>query len=66
MTTPERPTLDDVMETEGSAPRERGEHAGGYARPDDDVLQPRTERGGKMVGSEGADPAGAEEHSATD
>jgi len=65
MTTPDRPSLDDVMETEESAPRDRSEHAKGYDRPDDDELQHRTEQERQMVGSDDADPAGAEEHDAT-
>jgi hypothetical protein len=66
MTTPDRPTLDDVMDTEESAPRDRAEHAKGYDRPNDDMLQHRTEQERQAVGSDDADPAGAEEHSATD
>ena len=66
MTTPDRPTLDDVMDTEESAPRDRSEHAKGYDRPSDDMLQHRTEQERQAVGSDDADPAGAEPHSATD
>jgi hypothetical protein len=66
MTTPDRPTLDDVMDTEESAPHDRSEHAKGYDRPDDDLLQHRTEQERQAVGSDDADPAGAEPHSATD
>ena len=66
MTTPDRPTLDDVMDTEESAPHDRSQHAKGYDRPDDDMLQHRTEQERQAVGSDDADPAGAEEHSATD
>ena len=66
MTTPDRPTLDDVMDTEESAPRDRSEHGKGYDRPDDDMLQHRTEQERQAVGSDDADPAGAEPHSATD
>ena len=62
----DRPTLDDVMDTEESAPRDRHEHAGGYARPNDEALEHRTEQERQAVGSEDASPAGAEEHSATD
>jgi len=65
MTTPDRPSLDDVMKTEESAPRDRSEHAKGYDRPDDDELQHRTEQERQMVGSDDADPTGAEEHDAT-
>jgi hypothetical protein len=63
---PERPNLDDVMDTEESAPRDRSQHAGGYDRPSDDALQHRAEQERQMVGSDDADPAGAEEHHATD
>jgi hypothetical protein len=66
MTTPDRPTLDDVMDTEESAPHDRSQHAKGYDRPDDEQLQHRTEQERQMVGSDDADPAGAEEHSATE
>ncbi|MGY1603676.1 hypothetical protein [Geodermatophilus sp. SYSU D00815] len=66
MTTPDRPTLDDVMETTESAPRDREQHAKGYDRPDDDVLQHRTEQERQLVGSDDADPAGAEDHSAAE
>jgi hypothetical protein len=66
MTTSDRPSLDDVMETEESAPHDRSEHAKGYDRPDDDELQHRTEQERQMVGSDDADPAGADEHDATD
>jgi hypothetical protein len=66
MTTPDRPTLDDVMDTEESAPHDRSEHAKGYDRPDDDALQHRTEQERQAVGSNDADPAGAERHSATE
>ena len=66
MTTPDQPNLDDVMETEESAPHDRSQHAKGYDRPDDDMLQHRTEQERQAVGSDDADPAGAEPHSATD
>jgi hypothetical protein len=66
MTTPDEPTLGDVMETEESAPRDRSQHAGGYDRPNDDALQHRTEQERQAVGSDDADPAGPDEHSATD
>jgi hypothetical protein len=66
MTTPDRPTLDDVMDTEESAPHDRSEHAKGYDRPDDDALQHRTEQERQAVGSDDADRAGAERHSATE
>ena len=63
---PDRPNLDDVLDTSESAPRDRQEHAGGYARPSDDALQHRTEQERQMVDSDDADPAGADPHSATD
>jgi hypothetical protein len=66
MSTPDRPTLDDVMDTEESAPHDRSQHAKGYDRPDDEMLQHRTEQERQAVGSDDADPAGAEEHSATE
>jgi hypothetical protein len=62
----DEPTLDDVMETEESAPHDRHQHAKGYDRPDDDALQHRTEQERQAVGSDDADPAGDEFHSATD
>ncbi|MGY1709557.1 hypothetical protein ACI8AC_08610 [Geodermatophilus sp. SYSU D00758] len=66
MSEPDRPTLDDVMDTTESAPRDRQQHAGGYDRPSDDALQHRTEQERQAVGSDDADPAGADEHQATD
>lgn len=66
MTTPERPTLDDVMETEESAPADHSQHAKGYDRPNDETLEHRTEQERQMVGSDDANPAGAEDHSATE
>jgi hypothetical protein len=63
---PDRPNLDDVMATTESAPRDRQEHAKGYARPNDDELQHRTEHERQMVDADDADPAGADTHSATD
>lgn len=66
MTTPERPTLDDVMETEESAPADHSQHAKGYDRPNDEALEHRTEQERQMVGSDDANPAGAEDHSATE
>ena len=65
-TSDDTPNLDDVMDTEESAPRDRSQHAKGYDRPDDDMLQHRTEQERQLVGSDDADPAGAEEHAATD
>ena len=66
MSTPDRPTLDDVMEPQESAPRDHSQHAKGYDRPDDDVLEHRTEQERQLVGSDDADPAGAEEHAAAE
>jgi hypothetical protein len=63
---PDRPNLDDVMETTESAPRDRRGHAGGYARPNDEELQHRTEHERQLVDADDADPAGADIHSATD
>lgn len=67
MTTPhDRPTLDDVMDTEESAPHDRDAHAKADPRPNDDALQHRTEQERQAVDADDADPAGAELHSATD
>ncbi|SDO54431.1 hypothetical protein [Geodermatophilus sp. DSM 45219] len=66
MSEPDRPTLDDVMTPTESAPRDRQEHAGGYARPNDEELQHRTEHERQLVDADDADPAGADVHSATD
>lgn len=66
MSTPDRPTLDDVMEPTESAPPDHSEHAKGYDRPNDDALQHRTEQERQLVDSADADAAGAEEHSATE
>ena len=60
------PTLDDVMDTEESAPRDRQAHGKADPRPDDDALQHRTEQERQAVGSDDADPTGGEEHAATD
>ncbi len=67
MTDPEnRPSLDDVMDTEESAPRDRQEHGGIPAHLNDDALQHRTEQERQAVGSDDAAPGGAQEHPATD
>ncbi len=67
MSTPhDQPNLDDVMDTEESAPRDRHAHGKSNPRPNDDELQHRTEQERQAVGSDDADPAGAEEHAATD
>jgi hypothetical protein len=62
----DRPDLDDVMETEESAPRDRSQHGKAQPRPNDEALQHRTEQERQAVGSDDADPAGAEDHAATD
>ena len=66
MSTPDEPTLDDVIDPQESAPRDRSQHAGGYDRPNDDALQHRTEQERQAVGSDDADPAGDQPHAATD
>ena len=66
MSTPEQPNLDDVMETTESAIPDHHQHGKGYDRPNDEELAHRTEQERQLVGSDDADPAGAEEHSATD
>ena len=66
MTSPhDRPTLDDVMETEENPTRDRTQHAKD-PHPGDEVLEHRTELERQAVGSDDADPTGAQEHSATD
>jgi hypothetical protein len=65
-TSDDTPTLDDVMDTEESAPRDRSQHGKGYDRPNDEELQHRTAHERQMVGSDDADPAGPDEHAATD
>ena len=66
MTSPdEGPTLDDVMDTEENVTRDRTQHAKD-PHPSDEVLEHRTELERQAVGSDDADPAGAEEHAATD
>ncbi len=65
MTDPE-PPLDDVITPEESAPRDRREHGKASPRPDDEVLQHRTEQERQAVDSDDAAPGGAEEHAATE
>ncbi len=55
MSTPDEPTLDDVMEPHESAPRDRTQHAGGYDRPNDEALQHRTEQERQAVHSDDAE-----------
>jgi hypothetical protein len=57
MTSPhDRPTLDDVMETEESAPRDRQQHGKAHPRPNDEALQHRTELERQAVGLGGRRP----------
>ena len=66
MTSPnDGPNLDDVMDTEENPTRDRTQHAKD-PHPSDEVLEHRTEFERQAVGSDDADPAGAEEHQATD
>ena len=43
MTEPDEPTLDDVYESTEDVHRDRRDHGGAPARPDDDELAERTE-----------------------
>ncbi|CCG03297.1 conserved protein of unknown function [Blastococcus saxobsidens DD2] len=61
----DRPTLDDVIEPQESAPRDRQEHAKD-PHLSDEALEHRTEHERQAVGSDDANPAGADQHSATD
>jgi hypothetical protein len=61
----DRPTLDDVIEPQESAPRDRQEHAKD-PHLGDEALEHRTEQERQAVGSDDANPAGADQHSATD
>ena len=65
MSEPDRPTLDDVMDTTESAPRDRQEHAKDPHLSDEE-LEHRTEQERQAVGSDDANPAGADTHAATD
>jgi hypothetical protein len=66
MTSPDdEPTLDDVLTPTESAPRDRAEHAKD-PHLSDEALEHRTEQERQAVGSDDANPAGAEEHAATD
>ena len=60
----DRPTLDDVMEPEEHPTRDRTQHAKD-PHPSDEVLEHRTELERPAVGSDDANPAGADEHPAT-
>jgi hypothetical protein len=59
------PTLDDVMQPEENVTRDRTQHAKD-PHPSDEVLEHRTELERQAVGSDDADPAGADPHPATD
>jgi hypothetical protein len=57
MTSPhDEPTLDDVIEPEESAPRDRHEHAKLPSRPNDDELAHRTEEERVALGLDDYDP----------
>ena len=61
----DQPNLDDVIEPTENVTRDRTQHAKD-PHPDDEVLEHRTELERQAVGSDDADPAGAERHPATD
>ena len=66
MTTPDdTPTLDDVITPEETMSPDRTQHAKD-PHPSDEVLEHRTEQERQAVGSDDANPAGADEHAATD
>ncbi len=66
MTSPtDGPTLDGVIAPEENVTRDRTQHAKD-PHPSDEVLEHRTEQERQAVDSDDANPAGAEEHSATD
>jgi hypothetical protein len=66
MTTPgDSPDLDDVIDPQENPTRDRTQHAKD-PHPADEVLEHRTEQERQAVGSDDANPAGADEHSATD
>lgn len=66
MTAPDqRPTLDDVITPEEHPTRDRTQHAKD-PHPSDEVLEHRTELERQAVGSDDADPLGAERPPATD
>lgn len=54
--TPDAPTLDDVVPTTESAPRDRQEHGKAPARPNDDELEHRTEQERVEAGLRDYDP----------
>ena len=59
------PTLDDVIVPEENVTRDRTQH-GKDPHLSDEALEHRTEQERQAVGSDDADPAGADEHAATD
>ena len=59
------PNLDDVLVPEEHPTRDRTQHAKD-PHPSDEVLEHRTELERQTVGSDDADPLGAERHPATD
>jgi hypothetical protein len=59
------PNLDDVMDPQEHPTRDRTQHAKD-PHPSDEVLEHRTEQERQAVGSDDANPAGADEHSATE
>jgi hypothetical protein len=63
--TNESPTLDDVIVPEENVSPDHTQHAKD-PHPSDEVLEHRTELERQAVGSDDADPAGAERHPATD
>jgi hypothetical protein len=65
MTEANEPTLDDVIVPEENVVRDRTQH-GKDPHLSDEVLEHRTEQERQAVGSDDADPAGADEHAATD
>jgi hypothetical protein len=54
--TPDEPTLDDVIEPTESAPRDRTEHGKAPARPNDEELAHRTEHERVQAGLDDYDP----------
>ena len=54
-----------MIQPEENVTRDRTQHAKD-PHPSDEVLEHRTEQERQAVGSDDADPAGAEEHAATD
>ncbi|WP_369068798.1 hypothetical protein [Kineococcus terrestris] len=65
---PDQPTLDDVIDPEIAAPRDRQEHAKAPARPSDDELEQRVEHERREVGlgGDGGGDGGGDVPPATD